>query len=161
MQDVLLTILAQIPAGEAPKEGSGGFGVYPVRDIMLILGTIGTVVSAFLLWVFGKLRSEPQHKEIVELVQNSNKEILENSQKAASEQIQILKGSYERESQYLQERLSEVKAELTKVRQELEKMHDEYTQTLKENGELKAKVARLEVEVEFLRVSRGQERAAG
>jgi hypothetical protein len=109
---------------------------------MVWLGGLGTILTAFLMWLFAKVMSRPQHDEIVKLIQDANERF-----------VAELRDSHKEEAGGLRERLKVLDVKSDQLQKRNEELCDKLLEVTQENGNLKLEVAVLRKEVEMLRSS--------
>lgn len=112
------------------------------KDVMVVLGGVGTVLSAVLLWLFAKVMSRTQHDEIVNLIQSANERFVSEFRQTHREEVGDLR-----------ERLKILSDKSDLLSQRNEELCDKLLAVTQENGQLKLEVAVLRKEVEMLRGS--------
>ena len=112
------------------------------KDVMVVLGGVGTVLSAVLLWLFAKVMSRTQHDEIVNLIQSANERFISEFRQTHREEVGDLR-----------ERLKILSDKSDLLSQRNEELCDRLLAVTQENGQLKLEVAVLRKEVEMLRGS--------
>ena len=110
------------------------------KDVMVVLGGVGTVLSAVLLWLFAKVMSRTQHDEIVNLIQSANERFVSEFRQTHREEVGDLR-----------ERLKILSDKSDLLSQRNEELCDKLLAVTQENGQLKLEVAVLRKEVEMLR----------
>ena len=114
------------------------------KDAMIVLGGVGTVLSAVILWLFAKVMSRTQHDEIVSLIQVANEKFVAELRNAHKEEVGDLRA-----------RLNALDEKSDRLRGRNEELCDELLKVTRENGALKLEVAVLRKEVEMLRSGNG------
>ena len=112
------------------------------KDVMVVLGGVGMVLSAVLLWLFAKVMSRTQHDEIVNLIQSANERFVSEFRQTHREEVGDLR-----------ERLKILSDKSDLLSQRNEELCDRLLAVTQENGQLKLEVAVLRKEVEMLRGS--------
>ncbi len=112
------------------------------KDVMVVLGGVGTVLSAVLLWLFAKVMSRTQHDEIVSLIQAANEKFVTELRNTRTEEVGDLR-----------KRLSNLEEKSEQLLARNEQLTDWLLEVTRENGALKLEVAVLRKEVEMLRSS--------
>ena len=135
---VLAGALQDVTVGSASRD---------FQVAILILTSIGTVTAAVLAWLFRRIVSRPQHDEIVRIIRTAHESFIDEMRATHLYERE----AFQKERGDLRQRIDVLTERLNRAEDANRELWQRLTEQLRENGQLKAEVARLKVEVEFLR----------
>ena len=127
-------------------------------EFWAVFGGIGTIISAAVLFITTKFVSKGGHTEVIELVRQTNKELLENQTAANKEYIDAVRQGHDRERTIwiserddLRARIDTLALRLTRTEDDARELRRKHEHALIELADVKTHNASLSVELNYLK----------